>query len=76
MQNRASEREPLLAWVHHLGKLLSQPMQPSAGTTPVFMAALPVPPALVPVEQEEEERAGAEGAAAPTAVEPKVFRFR
>lgn len=28
----------------------------------------------VPVEQEEEEKAGAEGAAAATALEPKVFR--
>ena len=35
------------------------------------MAVLPGPPVLVPVEQEEDERAGAEV----VPVEPKVFRF-
>ena len=42
-----------------------------SGTIPVFMAALPVPPALVPVEQEEDERTGAKV----VPVEPKVFAF-
>ena len=42
-----------------------------SGIIPVFMAALRVPPALVLVEQEEDERAGAEV----VPVEPKVFRF-
>ena len=35
------------------------------------MAVRPVPPVLVPVEQEEDERAVAEV----VPVEPKVFRF-
>ena len=71
MQNRASKREAFVG----LGTSLMEAFVPTnatvSGTIPVFMAALPVPPALVPVEQEEDERAGAEV----VPVEPKVFRF-
>ena len=46
MQNRASKREAFLAWVHHLWKLLSQPMQPSAASSLYSWQLFPFHPLL------------------------------
>ena len=51
MQNRGSKREALLAWVLHLWKLLSQPMQPSAAPSLYSWQLFPFHPLLFPLNK-------------------------